>query len=124
MSVILYAVLLGLPLAALCIAASRMLFRTRPRDRTLTRMILLSLPRLGSLWFLQYHAWNRTERLSYLPLTFLLYPEILLIGNRLTLGQNASGAAVVAFSLLLIASCGCLLAVAHVLGLLLRRLRC
>jgi hypothetical protein len=40
--------------------------------------VILSVIRVGSLWFLQFREWTTTQSISYLPLVFLLFPEALL----------------------------------------------
>jgi hypothetical protein len=85
----------------LAAAALRQVFGDTMRSRIITLGVLLAVLRIGSLWFLQYHAWTRTESLSYLPLALLLMPEALLAQRLFTLGSGATVASVLGFSLLL-----------------------
>jgi hypothetical protein len=102
MAVTSYVALLLIIVVVVAIAMARPLVKS-PFERWLTLGLVLSVIRIAALWFLQYHEWNRSQSLSYLPLVFLLVPESLPVQRLLTLGPAASGWDIVAFSLMLVA---------------------
>lgn len=86
----------------IAVIVARTLFGNQPRRRLLSLGVTLSVLRVGALWFLQYHAWNRTESLGYLPLVFLLMPEGFAAERLFALGPDARVMSIVCFSLLLV----------------------
>jgi hypothetical protein len=76
-TVILTVVLLFILVIPMGYIAERKLARS---DKTLflSVAVVLTVIRVGSLWFLQFREWTNTQSLSYLPLVFLLFPEALL----------------------------------------------
>jgi hypothetical protein len=64
---------------------------------------LLSALRLSAFAFVQYHEWNNTASISYLPLVLMLLPEALMAETFLTLGASATWLSVIAFGLVLTA---------------------
>ena len=99
MTVLIYVAAQLIVVVVIAVIVARTVFDASPRSRLLTLGVVLSVLRVGSLWFLQYHAWNRTESLGYLPLVFLLMPEVLAAERLFALGPNASVLSILGFSL-------------------------
>jgi hypothetical protein len=100
MIVLIYLATIGLVVLTVAMAMARPLAGTG-FQRWLMLGLVLSVVRVGALWFLQYHEWNRSASLSFLPLVFLLVPEAFLAQRLLTLGAAASVGGVIAFSMML-----------------------
>lgn len=128
MALFLYVAAHLLVVVVIAAIVARMVFGNSPRSRLLILGILLSVIRVGSLWFLQYRSWNGTmdglgysESFGHLRLMFLLMPEALLADLLYAWGPNASVLSIVGFSLLLISGSFLLASVVEGVERLVRR---